>query len=254
MVMKSSISFSKNTLFSQSVSSASISSVCRRIRQSSAGRRRSFPEFPGRFFAARRSGSGSPETHDLATVRLAGRAAFAESCRAVLRDAAAAPLPAIPRARSWRRSDTWLPPAEKLFHDIVLTCGRERGATRQAGKEMLRRGCRGGHKFIARDFRGNAHAAVFRGLDAHNFSQAADIDIARLRNLLRKNNDEFNFAADFEIGVGKKVEPAVTDIPRARVYLAVFGLPRQYAHGKAHCKSPRFAAFGSISHQSPLGC
>ena len=63
------------------------------------------------------------------------------------------------------------------------------------------------------------------------------------------------FLADtnFEIGVSKKIQPAVTDIPRARVQFAAFSLPRQYAHRKAHRESPRFAAFRSITHQNPLG-
>src|SRR6266571_7703888 len=51
MVMKSSISFSKNTLFSQSVSSASISSVCRRIELGHRRRSRREP-LPPAFFPA----------------------------------------------------------------------------------------------------------------------------------------------------------------------------------------------------------
>src|SRR6266851_921474 len=51
MVMKSSMSFSKNTLFSQSVSSASISSVCRRIELGHRRRSRREP-LPPAFFPA----------------------------------------------------------------------------------------------------------------------------------------------------------------------------------------------------------
>src|ERR1700674_5002251 len=181
MLMKSSISFSKNTLFSQSVSSASISSVWRRmeiccprpsagllqsssvsassamaaaapqqysrlrfhflgipenasgIRRSCAGPRRFFPGFLARLFANLRTASGSPENRDLGAALLGGPASSAESCHAVLRDVEAVPLPAIPRARSWRRSDTWLPPAEKSLHCIVLSY-RHDGGVAQKGE------------------------------------------------------------------------------------------------------------------------
>src|SRR5713226_266776 len=239
MLMKSSISFSKKTLFSQSVSSASISSVCRRIesgdrrpsrrepfpqplfpnvlslsaawhlrreprrrrvglrslrpqfhfrripakandiRTSCAVPRQFFPEFPVRLFAVPRTSSGSPENRGSRAARPAAPAWSAESCPAVLQDAEAAPLPAIPRAQSWRRSDTWLPPAEKLFYGIVPSCCRERGVTRKLGEEEILRGSRRRrHKLIARDFRGNAQPAVLSGLDPHNLSQAADLYIA----------------------------------------------------------------------------
>jgi hypothetical protein len=124
---------------------------------------------------------------------------------------------------------------------------------RKVGEECLRGGRRGRHEFIARNFRGNAHAPVFGGLDTHNFSQAADIHIARLRDLLWKNDNKFDLAANFEIGIGKEVQAAVTDIPRARVHFPSFGIPRQKPHRKAHRESPRFAAFRSITHQHPLG-
>jgi len=47
-------------------------------------------------------------------------------------------------------------------------------------------------------------------------------NIARLRNLLRKRDNEFNFIANFKIGIGKEVESAVTEIPRMRVQFAPF--------------------------------
>src|SRR5712692_7171546 len=82
------------------------------IRMPCAGPRRFFPEFLALLLAIPRTVSGSPETHDSGAARPAGPASSAESCPAVSRDAEAARLPAIPRAQSWRRSDTWLPPAE----------------------------------------------------------------------------------------------------------------------------------------------
>src|SRR5258708_17933818 len=95
--------------------------------------------------------------------------------------------------------------------------------------EIVRGRGSGRHEFVARDFRGNAHSAVFGGFDAHNLSQAADIYVARLRNLLRENDDEFNLAANFEIGISEKIQSAVTDVPLACVYFAAPHLARHDA-------------------------
>src|SRR6266581_2917747 len=99
----------------------------------------------------------------------------------------------------------------------------------------------------------NSPVAVLAGFDAHDFANAANTYIARLRDLLGKCDYEINLAADFEIGRGKKVQPAITDIPRMGVQLAALILARKNAHGKAHRESPCLAAFRSISHQNPLG-
>jgi hypothetical protein len=122
------------------------------------------------------------------------------------------------------------------------------------GEEILRGVCRGRHEFITRDFRRNARLAVLGGLDTHNLSQTADIYIARPRDLLWKSDDELNFAANFEIGISKEIESAVTDIPRVGVHLASLGLPWENPHWQTHRESPRFAAFRSINHLYPLGC
>src|SRR5216684_2402557 len=74
------------------------------------------------------------------------------------------------------------------------------------------------------------------------------------RRLPPQSDDELNLAANFELGISQEVQPAVTDIPRVRVQIASFGLPRQNPHGKAHRESPCFAAFCSITHQHPRGC
>jgi hypothetical protein len=72
--------------------------------------------------------------------------------------------------------------------------------------------------------------------------------------LLWKSDDELNFAANFEIGIRKEIESAVTDIPRVGVHLASLGLPWENPHWQTHHESPRFAAFRSINHLYPLGC
>src|SRR5258708_40092671 len=102
------------------------------------------------------------------------------------------------------------PPSKTAFHHIVLRCRCE-GDCEEWGEEILRRGRRCGDEFIAGDFRRNAHAAVPGGLDAHNLSLTADIYVAGLSDLLGKSDHEFDFAANFEIGVSDKVQPAETD-------------------------------------------
>jgi len=73
-----------------------------------------------------------------------------------------------------------------------------------------------------------------------------------LRNLLGERDDKINLAANFEIGVGEKIESAVTDISRLSAEFSTFGLRRQNTHGKAHRESPRFAAVCTVTHSSPL--
>ena len=70
----------------------------------------------------------------------------------------------------------------------------------RAGEEKVLRGARRRrYEFIARDFGGNARPAVLGGFDTYNLSQTADIYIARLRDLLRKSDDELNLAAELEL-------------------------------------------------------
>src|SRR5947208_8766255 len=144
-------------------------------------------------------------------------------------------------------------PGRKAFPQYCTEFRCERSVSRIAEEVALRGSCRNGHEFVARDFRGDSDSAIFGGLDAHNFAEAADIHIARLRHLLWKRDNEFNLVANFEFGVSKKVKAAVTEVPRVCVQFVSFGLSRQNPHGQAHCEPPRFAAFLSISHRTPLG-
>ncbi len=123
------------------------------------------------------------------------------------------------------------PPAEKRLYSIVLSCRFEGGFAQRVKEEVLRGGCRNRHELVARDFRSDAYFAILGGLDTHDLTQAADIYIAGLCNLLGKCDDKFNLVANFEFSIGKEVEPAVTEIPRMRVQFASFGLPRQNPHG-----------------------
>src|SRR5438132_4990545 len=144
-------------------------------------------------------------------------------------------------------------PQQKNGSTVLYSVAARRGELPEiAEEEVLCGGGRNRHEFVACDFRGDTHFAILGGLDAHDLTEAPDIYIARLRNLLRKCDDEFNLVANFKIGIGKEVEPAVTKVPRMRVQFAPFVLSRQNPHGQTHRESPRFAAFRSISHRYPL--
>src|SRR6267143_2113565 len=133
-------------------------------------------------------------------------------------------------------------PSTKTLPTYCTQLLPQQGVAREVGEEILRGVCRGRHEFITRDSCRNARPAVLGGLDTHNLSQAADIYIARPRDLLWKSNDELNFAANFEIGISKEIESAVTDIPRVGVHLASLRLRRETRHGWALVKrraSPR---------------
>src|SRR5213080_2139132 len=144
-------------------------------------------------------------------------------------------------------------PRQKSVSTVLYRVPLREMSSRIAEEVALRGSCRNGHEFVARDFRGDSHPAIFGGLDAHNFAEAADIHIARLRHLLWKRDNEFNLVANFEFGVSKKVKAAVTEVPSVRVQFVSLGLSRQNPHGQAHCEPPRFAALFSISHRNPLG-
>src|SRR5712692_5425092 len=144
-------------------------------------------------------------------------------------------------------------PRKKILPPYCTQMLPRGGSYPKNGEEILRSSRRSRHEFIARDFRRNAHSAVLGGLDPHNLTLAANIYITRLRDLLRKSDHEFNFAANFKIGISDEVQPAVTDVPRVRVQFSSFCRPRQNPHGKTHRESPRFAAVRSFTHQYPLG-
>ena len=53
-------------------------------------------------------------------------------------------------------------------------------------------GSGGGDKFVTIDFCGDANVAVFAWLDSNNLALAADVDVARLRDLLGKGDNKFD--------------------------------------------------------------
>jgi len=62
----------------------------------------------------------------------------------------------------------------------------------------------GVQKFVAIDFRGDAHAAILSGLHAHDLAVAADVDVAGARDLFGKSDDKFDDAAKLELGCSRK--------------------------------------------------
>jgi len=115
----------------------------------------------------------------------------------------------------------------------------------------LRGSRRGREKFVTRDFRGDAHAAILAWFDADNFPLAANVDVGRLGHLLGKRDNEIDFVSDFEAGVGQKIQTLVTQIPRVRHQFVIFRFPGQHAKWKVHGKAPRLTALRSITHQNP---
>src|SRR2546429_2211078 len=126
---------------------------------SCADRRRFFPRCRARFFAVRRTASGSPENRDSGVARPEGPASSGESCHAVLQDEEEGHLPAIPRAQSWHRSDTWLPPSRKATVQYCTQLPLRGGFAQRVKEEVLRGGCRNRHELVARDFRSDAYFA-----------------------------------------------------------------------------------------------
>src|SRR6202012_5220412 len=63
--------------------------------------------------------------------------------------------------------------------------------------------------------------------------------------------DEFDFAADFELRFGEKVETLIADIARLRAEFAGARFAGKNAQRKTHGKSPVYAPFRSIGHTTP---
>src|SRR6516162_2865676 len=106
-----------------------------------------------------------------------------------------------------------------------------------------------GNEFVTRNLCRDPHAAAFGCFDANNFSLASNMDVARLRHLLGKGDDEFNFASDLEVRLRKEVQAAIAEISRACRELMPLRFTGQHSHRKIHIKSPRYTAFRSITHQ-----
>ena len=106
----------------------------------------------------------------------------------------------------------------------------------QAAGNHLCRGSRSGDEFVMLDLRRNPHVAVGAWFDAHDLALTADVHVARLADLLRKSDHEFNGAADVEMCFGEEVKSAVADVPGMRHEFRPASLARQDAHGQAHCE------------------
>src|SRR5277367_4359903 len=184
--------FSKKMLFSHSVSSASISNVCRAIRNSAllyshALQRELFttpklsarpspagPESPLPVSAPRQTASNNPGIRGSDPTRSSRPASSAESCRANAPDAAAPHHRAIRPAPLSDRSDTCALPVKsgkKRFYSVLRIASGG-----------------GGKKFVAVYPRGDSAALVLR-FHAQHARVTADVHVARERDLLRQGQN-----------------------------------------------------------------
>jgi len=111
-----------------------------------------------------------------------------------------------------------------------------------------------GEKLVTLDFGRYAHRAVCANFYAHDFTEAANINLPRLGNFLRKGEYEIDLAADFKFRFREKIEAAITNIASIGVEGFAVRFARKNAHGQAHRKAPRFAAINSIRHQDLSAC
>ena len=106
-------------------------------------------------------------------------------------------------------------------------------------------------EFVTFDFGGDAERAVGCGLDADDLPLTADIDIAGLRDLFGKGDDEVNEIADVKFCLGDEIEAAITDVARLRFQFDGRFMWK-YPEGKGHSESPCYAAFGAVAHETSL--
>ena len=79
----------------------------------------------------------------------------------------------------------------------------------------------GRNELVTFDFCGDADVAVGIGFDAHDLPATTNVDFrAFRRDLLGQREDKFDFAADFELRFGEKVETLIADIARLRAEFA----------------------------------
>src|SRR5438128_442837 len=129
----------------------------------------------------------------------------------------------------------------QTFTSLVWT-GLSRGGLGRCGVE----------EFVTFDFCSDTHMAVVTRLDSHNLAVATNAHVAGLRHLFRQGNHELDFASQIEFGVGEKIEAAIADIASTRDEFRPARFMGEHSEGKGHRESPRFTAFGSISHESSL--
>ncbi len=69
-------------------------------------------------------------------------------------------------------------------------------------------------KFVTLDFCRDAGLAIVCWFDAYDLALAPDVDVSGACDLFGEGNNEFDGGAGLECGLGKKIEPAITDISR----------------------------------------
>src|SRR5215471_14050095 len=109
----------------------------------------------------------------------------------------------------------------------------------------------GVEKFVSLDLGGNAGLAVLRGLGADNQAVAADVDVARARDLFRKRDDEFDRRAHLDLRFGEEVQTAIADVAGEGFEFARIRIERENSHRQGHVKAAGFAAVCSVGHTAP---
>src|SRR4029077_20161325 len=104
-------------------------------------------------------------------------------------------------------------------------------------------------KLVAFDLGRDAHGAVLAGLDADDLTKATDINLAGSGTFLRQSEDEFDRVPNVELGLGNKIQAAITDIASIGAEFFAPRFARKNAHRQTHRETPRFAAVSSIRHQ-----
>ena len=92
---------------------------------------------------------------------------------------------------------------------------------------------------------------MFRGFDAYNFPLASNVDVAGLRDFLRKRNYEIDLVANLEVRFRKKVQTLIAEIASLRLEFVPLRFTGQNTQRKIHVETPRFTAFRSITHPIP---
>src|SRR5215475_5356119 len=104
----------------------------------------------------------------------------------------------------------------------------------------------GVEKFVPFDLGGDAGLAVLRGLGADNQAVAADVDVARARDLFRKRDDEFDRRAHRDLRFDEEVQTAIADVAGEGFEFVRIRIERENSHRQGHVEAAGFAAVCSV--------
>src|SRR5260370_18642417 len=108
-------------------------------------------------------------------------------------------------------------------------------------------------EFVAVDSGGDTAPAIM-GCDTNHLPEASDINLSGEQHFLRERQNKFNFCALLKRRLRKEIQPAKTDIARARKQ---FPAPRTLApdaHGQTYREAPRCASLRCTLRHPPGSC